>query len=65
MSRRGCGQDELKSLAPAGILRRPKPALIGLNDRTADRKAHSDAVGLGAEEGIENSLSLRGRNARA
>lgn len=65
MSRRGCGQDEMKGLAPAGILRRPKPALVGLDDRTAYRKTHSDAVSLGAEEGIENFFPVRGRNARA
>jgi hypothetical protein len=49
-------QAEMKRSAAIGIGRRPKPAAVGLDDRTADRQSHPHALRLGRIEGLEETL---------
>src|SRR5215471_20955029 len=37
----------------------PKPTVMGLNDRTADRQSHAHSAGFGCKQRIEDSI--RGR----
>ena len=49
-------QAEMQRSAPIGIGRRPEPAAVGLDYRTADRQSHPHALRLGRLKGLEKVL---------
>src|SRR6516165_7393971 len=49
-------ESELEYGAPRHVGRGPQSPAVGLNDRLADRKPHSHAVGLGGVKGIEQTI---------
>src|SRR5262249_45478611 len=54
------GRDrEMKGRAMLRVRRRPEPASVRLDDRTADRQAHAHAAALGGEECIEDLSHAR------
>src|SRR5436305_14641811 len=61
---RGVVQREVKGGAAEARLFRPDPAAMAGDDRMADRKADAHAVGLGAEEGLEQPIGHFGREPR-
>src|SRR5450755_2004173 len=52
------GQDDLKRRPRPLIGRSRQTPLVRLHDRTADRKSHSQAAGLGSEEGVEQPTCI-------
>src|SRR5512140_1740096 len=62
---RSVAQGEVKGGAAEARRLRPDPAAMAGHDRVADGQAHAHAVGLGAEEGLEQPLGHLGGQARA
>src|SRR3954471_8268927 len=61
----GCGGStkyELEYRAPWYVRRDAQRALMGLDDRTADREAHSHAAGFRGVERVEDPLHVFGAN---
>src|SRR5713101_4552143 len=52
------GQGELESRAWADIARRQYPSPVRFDDRTADRKPHAHATGLGGVERLEQTVEV-------
>src|SRR5262249_12099848 len=50
------GSTKLKYRTAFGAGRGPEPAVVPLDDRSANRQAHAHAVGLGREQRIENAI---------
>src|ERR1700688_152149 len=53
-------QGKLKRGAMGYVCRGPQPALVGFDDRTADREAHTHPAGFGGEEGSEQPIRVLG-----
>src|ERR1700726_4139821 len=53
-------QGKLKSRTVGCVCRGPEPAVVGFDDRTADRQAHTHAVGFGGEKSGEQPIRVLG-----
>ena len=54
------GQGELKRRARPDVAGSRKSSPVRFDDRTADRKSHAHAAGLGSEEGVEQLVGVLG-----
>src|SRR6185369_15091020 len=58
-------QRQLEHSAMGNVLCRRKPAAVRLDDRTADRQADAEAVGLGGVERLEQAFGVLAREPRS
>src|SRR5207247_3125191 len=56
----GDGQTKVEDRAMRRIPRRPQPAAVRFDDRTADRQPHAHAARLGGEKRIEQPVDVAG-----
>jgi hypothetical protein len=57
-SRRFARQLERHRRTAPRIIARPQATAVRLDDRTADRQAQADAMGLAGDEGLEDALDV-------
>src|SRR5258708_40064028 len=55
---------ELKDRSARHVRRRPQPALVGGDDRTADGEPHTHAIWLRGVEGLEQPVDIRSEERR-
>src|SRR5450631_4159692 len=58
-------QRKLKLRSSGNIARCPQPSAMGFDDRAADRESHTDTIGLGGVEGVEDVFRVLGTLSRA